>query len=436
MDNNFNIEEIRKIFQKKFKDRKKIKGISFSTIEKEQKIHKTHKKDLSFKEKITDQAIKNSMRQYSKLKKIIYLNEKKYDEIQKKEEYENKRIKELQDDLNYTNILKLFDIAYNKNNPFKDNGKMVNKIFKVDNRNRVIDKNRKKQIFKNALLKKIGSNIDSGIKKDLDFSEIFHKIENSKKNFEKMLIDKNKKNKNKKINKSKSLILSYYNFNKYNKPTHNENLSEIEYEKNSLLHSTNQIEVPNEIFNDFKEEADKSLESTKYGNIIKENKLRKSSSCFLNTNKNSINISYIQKKKPFLLKKPTSQKLKYFIINNDAHKLNLSQNKLENKKLISNKTLFMNDSIKKYINDFEDIYNKFNKNISNSEKLKIDDKMRNTSSIKNLDEMINIKEEKKSDLLKDKHLKNCIGLPKYKNDLTKKSRLIKIINSIMDDDEL
>ena len=96
----------------------------------------------------------------------------------------------------------------------------------------------------------------------------------------------------------------------------------------------------------------------------------------------------------------------------------------------------MNDSIKKYINDFEDIYNKFNKNISNSEKLKIDDKMRNTSSIKNLDEMINIKEEKKLDLLKDKHLKNCISHSKYKNDLTKKSRLIKIINSIMDDDEL
>ena len=436
MSSNFEIEEIKKIFRKKIKDRNKIKGISFSKIEKGPKIHKTHKKDLSFKEKITEEAFKNSMRQYSKLKKIIYLNQKKYEEIQKQEEFQNKRIKELQYDLNYTNITKLLDLAFNQNNPFKDNGKVVKKIIKVDNPNIVIDKNRQKQIVKNALYKNIRSNID-------DFSEIFSKIENSKKNFEKMLNDKNNNKKSRKLNKSKSLILNYSNLNKYknsknlNKSTYNKNLSEkIEYENNSLFPSISQLKDPNEIFNDFKEETDKSLKSIKHENNIKITKLKKTSSSFLNINKSNNNKSCIQIKKPLLLKKHFKHKLKYFFINNDAHKLNLSQIKLENKKLDSSKKSFMNDSIKKYIDNIEDLYNKFNKIESDSEKLEIDYKMRNRSSFKNIDDMVNIKEEMKLDLLKDKYSKNCFSQPKIKNNFTKKSRLITIINSIMDNDEL
>lgn len=426
MDKNFKIEEIKKIFQKKLKDRKKGKGISFSKIEKGEKIYKTHKKDLSFKEKITDQAIKNSMRQYTKLKKIIYLNGKKYDDIQKKEELENKRIKELQSDLNYTNITKLLDLAFNKNNPFKDDGKVI------------IDKNRKKQIFKNALHKKIRSNIDSGLKQDLDFSEIFHKIENSKKNLEKMLNENNKKNR--KLNKSKSLILSYSNFNKYrnvnnsNKSTDNKNLSEkIEYGNNSLNPSISQLKTPNGIFNNFKEEAVKSLKSIKYENNIKINKLKKISSS-ININKTNKNKSYAHIKKPLFLKKQKhiNHKLKYFVINNDAQKLNLSQVKIGNLKMNSNKKSFLEDRMKKYIDVIEDIYNKYIKIKSDSEKLKIDYKMNNISSYQNIDEMINIKEEMKLDLLKDKYIKNCFSQPKFKNNFTKKSRLITIINSIMD----
>ena len=426
MDKNFKIEEIKKIFQKKLKDRKKGKGISFSKIEKREKIYKTHKKDLSFKEKITDQAIKNSMRQYTKLKKIIYLNGKKYDDIQKKEELENKRIKELQSDLNYTNITKLLDLAFNKNNPFKDDGKVI------------IDKNRKKQIFKNALHKKIRSNIDSGLKQDLDFSEIFHKIENSKKNLEKMLNENNKKNR--KLNKSKSLILSYSNFNKYrnvnnsNKSTDNKNLSEkIEYGNNSLNPSISQLKTPNGIFNNFKEEAVKSLKSIKYENNIKINKLKKISSS-ININKTNKNKSYAHIKKPLFLKKQKhiNHKLKYFVINNDAQKLNLSQVKIGNLKMNSNKKSFLEDRMKKYIDVIEDIYNKYIKIKSDSEKLKIDYKMNNISSYQNIDEMINIKEEMKLDLLKDKYIKNCFSQPKFKNNFTKKSRLITIINSIMD----
>ena len=424
MDKNFKIEEIKKIFQKKLKDRKKGKGISFSKIEKREKIYKTHKKDLSFKEKITDQAIKNSMIQYTKLKKIIYLNGKKYDDIQKKEELENKRIKELQSDLNYTNITKLLDLAFNKNNPFKDDGKVI------------IDKNRKKQIFKNALHKKIRSNIDSGLKQDLDFSEIFHKIENSKKNLEKMLNENNKKNR--KLNKSKSLILSYSNFNKYrnvnnsNKSTDNKNLSEkIEYGNNSLNPSFSQLKTPNGIFNNFKEEAIKSLKSIKYENNAKINQLKKISSS-VNINKTNKNKSYTYIKKPLLLKKHVNHKLKNFVINNDAQRLNLSQFKIGNLKMNSNKKSFLEDRMKKYIDVIEDIYNKYIKIKSDSEKLKIDYKMNNISSYQNIDEMINIKEEMKLDLLKDKYIKNCFSQPKFKNNFTKKSRLITIINSIMD----
>jgi len=424
MDKNFKIEEIKKIFQKKLKDRKKGKGISFSKIEKGEKIHKTHKKDLSFKEKITDQAIKNSMRQYTKLKKIIYLNGKKYDDIHKKEELENKRIKEMQSDLNYTNISKLLDLAFNQNNPFKDDRKLI------------IDKNSKKQIIKNALHKKIRSNIDSGLKQDLDFSEIFHKIENSKKNLEKMLNDNNKKNR--KLNKSKSLILSYSNFNKYrnvnnsNKSTDNKNLSEkIEYGNNSLYPSISQLKTPNGIFNNFKEEAIKSLKSIKYENNAKINQLKKISSS-VNINKTNKNKSYTYIKKPLLLKKHVNHKLKNFVINNDAQRLNLSQFKIGNLKMNSNKKSFLEDRMKKYIDVIEDIYNKYIKIKSDSEKLKIDYKMNNISSYQNIDEMINIKEEMKLDLLKDKYIKNCFSQPKFKNNFTKKSRLITIINSIMD----
>ena len=440
MTRNFKIEEIKKIFQKNLKDKKKTKGISFTTFEKRPKIHKTHKKDLSFKEKITDQAIKNSMRQYTKLKKIIFLNEKKNDEIKKKEKLD-KRIKELQYDLNYTNILKLLDIAFKQNNPFKDDGKVVNKIIKVDNQNRVIEKNRKKQIFKNALYKRIRSNIDSGLKQDLDFSEIFQKIENSKKNLEKMLKDKKKENR--KLNKSKSLILNYSNFNKYkyisnlNKSTNNKNLSEkMENENHSLFPSISILKDPNEIFNNCKEETDKSLGNIKYKNNKKINNFKKTSSSFANINKSNNNKSCIQIKKPILLKKHANNKLRYFVINSDVHKFNLSKIKLENKKLNSNKKSLMKDSIKKYIDNIEDIYNKFNKIKSDSEKLKIDYKMRNISTSQNIDEIVNIKEEMKLDLLKEKYLKNCFSQPKFKNDINKKSRLVTIINSIMDNDEI
>jgi hypothetical protein len=435
MSSNFKIEEIKKIFRKKIKDRNKIKGISFSKIEKGPKIHKTHKKDLSFKEKITEEAFKNSMRQYSKLKKIIYLNEKKYEEIQKHEEFQKKRIKELQYDLNYTNITKLLDLAFNQNNPFKDNGKVVKKIIKVNNQNRVIDKNRQKQIVKIALYKNIRSNID-------DYSEIFRKIENSKKNLEKMLNDKNnnKNKKSRKLNKSKSLILNYSNLNKYknsknlNKSIYNKNLSEkIEYENNSLFPSISQLKDQNEIFNDFKEETDKSLKSIKHENNIKITKLKKTSSSFVNINKSDNNKSCIQIKKPLLLKKHFKHKLKYFVINNDVQKLNLSQIKLEND---SSKKSFMNESIKKCIDNIEDLFIKFNKIKSDSEKLNIDYKMRNRSSFQNLDDMVNIKEEMKLDLLKDKYLKNCSSQSKFKNNSIKKSKLITIVNSIMDNDEL
>jgi hypothetical protein len=258
-----------------------------------------------------------------------------------------------------------------------------------------------------------------------------------------MLNDKNNNKKSRKLNKSKSLILNYSNLNKYknsknlNKSTYNKNLSEkIEYENNSLFPSISQLKDPNEIFNDFKEETDKSLKSIKHENNIKITKLKKTSSSFLNVNKSNNNKSCIQIKKPLLLKKHFKPKLKYFFINNDVHKLNLSQIKLENKKLDSSKKSFMNDSIKKYIDTIEDLYKKFNKIESDSEKLEIEYKMRNRSSFKNIDDMINIKEEMKLDLLKDKYLKNCFSQPKFKNNFTKKSRLITIINSIMDNDEL
>ena len=98
----------------------------------------------------------------------------------------------------------------------------------------------------------------------------------------------------------------------------------------------------------------------------------------------------------------------------------------------SNKKSFLEDRMKKYIDVIEDIYNKYIKIKSDSEKLKIDYKMNNISSYQNIDEMINIKEEMKLDLLKDKYIKNCFSQPKFKNNFTKKSRLITIINSIMD----
>lgn len=432
MTNFCKIEEIKKLFQKKLKDRQKTKGVSFSKIENRQKILKTHKKELSFKQKITDQAINNSLRQYSKLKKMIYLNEKKYDEIKKKD-FEGKRIKELQVDLNYTNIVKLFGLVYNKNNPFEDSGKIVKKINKVDNPSRSIDKKRKKEILKNALHKRVKSKIDTGLKKELDFSEIFQKIENSKKNLEKMINDNNKKRK--KLNKSKSLLLNYSiltknkNVTNLSKSTHNKNLNEkISNADNSLVPSTSLLKTQNEISNEFKEDTDKSLESIKYENNIKINKFRKTSSSVININK--INISLPQVKKPILLKKSETQKLKYFVINNEGDKLNFSQNKLKNKIWNSTNKIIMKDSNKKYIDDIEDIYSKFQKIKSESEKLKIDYKMRNISSFEKIDEMINIKEKMKIDLLKDKYLKICFSKPKFKKDFNKKSKLKAIINSI------
>ena len=136
-----------------------------------------------------------SLKQYSEYKSQNILKEKREKEKQKMNQFQNNEIKELNRNFNYTNMLKLLDIALNKNNPFKDYD-LNSKINEIENMNKNINKNKLNNNLTKQILHdiKIKSKVDSGIKKDYNFSKIYRKINNMKLNLEKKNFFKANKN--------------------------------------------------------------------------------------------------------------------------------------------------------------------------------------------------------------------------------------------------
>ena len=469
-----NIKEMKSLFKKKLKDRQKIKGISFSHGNKKYpKRVQIRKPDISLKQKITDRAIIDSFRNYSAFKSFIYAKEQQEKNIIKKEKMENENIKDLKNHLNYSNILQLFNLVFNKYNPFDYNIKM--KKSELDKAGRTIYKNKVKQMLLKKILheKKITSRIDSGIKRD-NINNIYKKIEESKKNYEKIkLFSENKLglssyttrennksyiNRFKKLNKSNSCYSCIINkTNKTNLMNYNNNV----YELNNSCKT-----------NEKKKNESVSYESTGNNNIIKlnnENKETRLHKCKsetqiynFNININNSNLKKEKNKSEIVkLKKSKKVKLKsnkklYMVenskiknktlINNNSPIIGISKNKIINSNINYKKPKFkiinqkiLEEEHKNYASNIEDMYREYNKIKSNTNKLKLDYKFWHFSKFRDIDEIVDIKEDMLLSLLKQKYFRNQNYCPK-KTKINKKNKnsVIEIIrenfNRIEDDD--
>ena len=123
------------------------------------------------------------------LKSDIHLKEQRETIRQKRLDETVYNIKNLERNINYTNILKFMDIAFNKDNPFKTYN-LKNKIDELENFSKNIYRNKIGIILNKKILHgaKIKSKVDAGNKKELDFDKIYQKIKDSKTNFQKSRI--------------------------------------------------------------------------------------------------------------------------------------------------------------------------------------------------------------------------------------------------------
>lgn len=460
LPNNFKVQEIKKLFKKKIKDRQKIRGVAFSYEEKENpktfKNKNNDLKDISIKTKIIDQAIVNSFKQYSLFKNYIYSKEQKEKDIIKKDKQKNENLKVLKSDLNYTNLVLLFNIAFSKNNPFTYN--INNKLLDLDNTNRGIYKNRVRQILLKKILhdKKIKSRIDTGQNK-LGLNYIVQKIENYKNKFKKLKFLNEKKmrinscttrgNSNskinifKKLNKSNSYITNKTNYQKYNKYLNDTNNSEIKNninfinnESTSIEPSINTYRVNKELNYDKNEIKVRGLNKCK-SEVKINNRLfiknNTNSNISNNILRNKNNISYIQKKNSYIFKFNKNISIKKSnlrtIINNHNHIKNILKKDIKNTK---QKKVTKDIKDKNYANKIEELFKEYKKIKTDSKKLKINYKIWHYSPFKKIEEMVNTKEDMLLHALKQKYFKNIF----YSNINDKKRKEKKNIIELIRED--
>ena len=425
INNNNSREKNRTFFNKRLFSNGSFKNSSFNN-------KKNIIKVTSIRDKIIDKETNNSLQQYSEFKRNLYIKERKEKENEKNDQFHNECIKELKRNFNYTNMVKLIDIALNKPNPFKDYD-IKNKINKLE----YVNKNNKKNKINNILAKEIlhdkiiKSKVDSGIKKDHKFNKLYQKIKYLKNNIEKRNVFQRKKNVSN-LNKYNeyTTIKDYRNINlkitkkndtdifrltkdkkSYNKSACLEqtlnNKSEINSNnianfKKRLISSKSLIEFNNSSFqmkdsykdffrNKIKTRKNKSfhLKNVKFNDkIFSKNNSVSESMNFISSAKH---ISQFQINKYKKINSAKSKIVKYKS-NNYNHELN--------DRTISNiKSQKICNSL------IENIYRDFKRIKLNSIKLKNKYKEWGFSSLKKIDSMVNAKEEMLIFLLKQKYLK-------------------------------
>ena len=93
---------------------------------------KLKKRLTQIRNRILNKEYNDSIKEYSMLKSVIHLKEQR-ETIRQKRLYETVyNIKNLERNINYTNILKFMDIAFNKDNPFETYN-LKNKIDELEN---------------------------------------------------------------------------------------------------------------------------------------------------------------------------------------------------------------------------------------------------------------------------------------------------------------
>ena len=448
----YNVKEIKALFKNKLKDRKRIKGISFSYSKNEDINNlKRIKPNISVNQKIKDNAISNSFINYSSLKSYIYSKEQKDKNFEKKDKLENVNIKNLKLDLNYTNIYQLFNLVFNKYNPFNYN--INKKKLEVKKIGILLNKNKVKSDLLKKILpgKKITSRIDSGIKKDIKFDKIYQQIQNYKNILEKKksLLNQKKiciksyttKN-NIKLNKSSSYVINKSNLNKYLSDMSNTYIINDKQNNNEISKS---IEQSNQSINNTERKLFKSaseaiiLTPKNKSNIIKINNsnLRKRRKSCIESNNLKIIIrtnkkSFKQKYKN--LNKSHSTNLLYIHKNR-----NMTNNKNKNSNIYKMNKEKINKNINNYVSNIEDMFEEYNKIKSNTNRLKLEYKMWHFSKYSNIDEIINAKEDMLLFLLKQKFFKNQKNYPRLKMESSLKKKSVNNIireyfNNVEDDE--
>lgn len=403
------------------------------------------KRISSIRNKFLEKKFDDSIKEYSAFKSAIHLKEVSDTLKQKKIDEKINNIKNLERNINYTNIVKYIDIALNKDNPFK-NYNLKNKLEELENFNRNIYRNKIGIILKNKILHgaKIKSKIDIGNKKDLDFDEIFQKIKNSQTNFQKSRTIQSWKN---------SELGKYYTIRNPRIKSRSNNPDFLGLKKNDLNTNKNMSlvhTINNEIFSRknsehlnmilAKSNSDLNLNLNCSSNLVR-NK-RKSSiqndSIFHRNNKSGLNDNdkiYDKIWSKISFENYSSNSNCEFKINhkfNKERKINSCKRKT-NLKLYNNinRTMANPKSIvKKYKFFIDGLYRDFRKIKSNTTKLLSKYKEWGFSSAKSIDIIVKTKEDMLLFHLKQKYFKNLKLFPKNKKDKREK---ISMVNKIKND---
>lgn len=400
---------------------------------------KSKKRLAQLRNKMLTKGYYDSIKEYTMLKSVIHLKEQKETIRQKRLNETVYNIKNLERDINYTNILKFMDIAFNKDNPFKSYN-LKNKIDELENFSKTIYRNKIGIILNKKILHgaKIKCKVDSGNKKELDFDRIYQKIKDSKDNFQKTRLIKkrnnpkskayyttgssksknisdylglNKKENEKKLNINKSIISDktinneIINLNHVKK--NNTNLPRAKSEFN-LFNSSGPIRVDKKpLSQKFIFHRNKKVELNENDKIWSKN--------------SSINQSFSSNSyyRPISKMNYKNQIVK---IKSENRKSNIKSKDKMNRTIVNSKS-----KIKKYKLLVNGLYNDFHKIKSNSAKLLNKYKEWGFSSGKEIDEIVKTKEDMLLFHLKQKYFKNMKLFPKYQ----KRKRLnISLANKI------
>ena len=406
---------------------------------------KLKKRLTQIRNRILNKEYNDSIKEYSMLKSVIHLKEQRETTRQKRLDETVYNIKNLERNINYTNILKFMDIAFNKDNPFKTYN-LKNKIDELENFSKNIYRNKIGIILNKKILHgaKIKSKVDAGNKKELDFDKIYQKIKDSKTNFQKSRII-HKRNPQSKVHYT---IRSYkyknntdytwrntngkklnININKStisDRVINNEIISINNHKKNNTILPRQKSEF--NLFNSSNQIRDdkKSLSQNFIFHRNKKVELNDNDNEKIWSKNSSINQSFSSNSyyKPISKMNYTNQ------IRNKSEnrKSNLKPKETMNRTIVNSKS-----QIKKYTFLIDGLYNDFRKIKSNTNKLLNRYKEWGFSSGKEIDKIIKTKEDMLLFQLEQKCFKNLKLFPKDK----KKKRInLSLVDKIKHDFDL
>ena len=375
--------------------------------------------------KILRKEYMDSLKEYSSLKSSIHFKEKKETLKMKRLDETVYNIKNLERNVNYSNILKFMDMAFNKDNPFK-NYNLKNKIDELENFNKNIYKNKIGIILNKKILHgvKIKGKVDAGNKTEIDFDKLYQKIKDSQVNFNRRKINQKRKN----IEQNKFYTIKDYKYK--NNPDYLDLDKDESNIKNNIMSGqtinneiTNLNNIKNKKFKLGKSKSPLYLNNL-FAKISDEKKSLNNNYIFHRNKKVELNENDNDKiwSKNSSINKSFSSNSFYRPLSNANYKNqigNIKSNKRKsyfkpNNNNLNRTIVNSKSSIRKYTFLIDGLYNDFQKIKSNTTKLLNKYKEWGFSSGKEIDEIVRTKEDMLLFHLKQKYFKNLKHFPKYK----------------------